>query len=97
MLTPKTALMALNELKGTLSNCRMSNQGTTFIAEISVNSSIYRGDGPSKVAAKNVASEKALRDLIINKMSRTPKNEVSILPPTVRDNSEGINWSLLVQ
>lgn len=79
MLTPKTALMALNELKGNLSQYNVTGQGTNFTAEIDVNGVKYEGFGNSKIAAKNNASEKALRELIIQKMSKVPKKSVEVL------------------
>jgi len=44
-----------------------------FFAEVLVNHIRYEGRGASKAAAKNDASEKALRDLIIQKMVERPK------------------------
>lgn len=76
MLIPKNALMALNELKGnSISEFIVNPEERGFIAEVLVNSVRYEGRGVSKMIAKNNASEKALRDLIISKMVLKPKLE----------------------
>jgi len=74
LLTPKNALMALYELIGN-KNCdfKISADSKGFFAEVLVNHIRYEGRGASKAAAKNDASEKALRDLIIQKMVERPK------------------------
>lgn len=78
ILTPKNALMALYELKGNkLSDYKISPDGKGFIAEVLVNNVRYEGRGISKIVAKNNASEKALRDLIIQKMVLKPKQAAS--------------------
>ncbi|KAM8721464.1 hypothetical protein ACLKA7_007356 [Drosophila subpalustris] len=59
-MLPKNALMALNEVK----------------AIVTVNCKQYEGKGHSKMAAKNLACEKALRDYMIAKMTpRTKKTQ----------------------
>ncbi|EDW30834.1 GL13431 [Drosophila persimilis] len=78
-MLPKNALMALNELKGVnISDFTInSNPDGGFTAILTVNSNQYHGKGLSKMAAKNLACEHALRDYIIAKMKpkpRKPKN-----------------------
>jgi hypothetical protein len=90
MLTPKTALMALNELKGNLSQYSVTGQGTNFTAEINVNGVKYEGFGNSKIAAKNNASEKALRELIIQKMAKIPKKSVEVVNQKLQPDGNGI-------
>ncbi|XP_034487664.1 double-stranded RNA-specific editase 1 isoform X2 [Drosophila innubila] len=75
-MLPKNALMALNEVKGiNISDFTInSNPDGGFTAIVTVNSKQYEGKGHSKMAAKNLACEKALRDYIIAKMTpRTKK------------------------
>ncbi|KAJ6638462.1 hypothetical protein Bhyg_11197, partial [Pseudolycoriella hygida] len=74
LLTPKNALMALYELIGN-KNCdfKINADAKGFLAEVLVNNVRYEGRGSSKTQAKNDASEKALRDLIIQKMVERPK------------------------
>ncbi|XP_030377916.1 double-stranded RNA-specific editase 1 isoform X2 [Scaptodrosophila lebanonensis] len=74
-MLPKNALMALNEVKGiTISDFTINtNVDGGFTAIVTVNSNQYEGKGQSKMAAKNLACEKALRDYIISKM--TPKQK----------------------
>jgi len=78
LLTPKNALMALYELIGN-KNCdfKINADAKGFLAEVLVNNVRYEGRGTSKTAAKNDASEKALRDLIIQKMVERPKKAQS--------------------
>jgi len=79
LLTPKNALMALYELIGN-KNCdfKINADAKGFLAEVLVNNVRYEGRGSSKTAAKNDASEKALRDLIIQKMVERPKKNSNI-------------------
>lgn len=86
ILTPKNALMALYELKGNqLSEYKIVSDEKGFVATVVVNDKTYDGRGISKIASKNNASEKALRDLIIQKMMTIPKNK----PATPRqDNND---------
>ncbi|XP_017870869.1 PREDICTED: double-stranded RNA-specific editase 1 isoform X1 [Drosophila arizonae] len=74
-MLPKNALMALNEVKGiNISDFTInSNPDGGFTAIVTVNTRQYEGKGPSKMAAKNLACEKALRDYIIAKMTPKPK------------------------
>lgn len=78
LLTPKNALMALYELIGN-KNCdfKINADAKGFLAEVLVNNVRYEGRGTSKTQAKNDASEKALRDLIIQKMVERPKKVAS--------------------
>ena len=68
--------MALNELKGvSISEFTINNNpGGGFTALVTVNNSQYEGRGNSKVAAKNNACEKALRDFIIAKLRENPRH-----------------------
>uniref|UniRef100_W8BCT8 Double-stranded RNA-specific editase 1 n=1 Tax=Ceratitis capitata TaxID=7213 RepID=W8BCT8_CERCA len=74
-LIPKNALMALNEVVGlTISEFIItSSTGGGFVAVVSVNDKQYEGKGNSKMAAKNNASEKALRDYVLEKMREKPR------------------------
>lgn len=74
-ITPKNALMALNEVKGIqMSDFTVnSNPSGGFIAVVTINNSQYEGRGPSKAASKNNACEKALRDYVIAKMISKPR------------------------
>lgn len=74
-LIPKNALMALNEVVGlTISEFTITNaSGGGFVAVVSVNDKQYEGKGHSKIAAKNNASEKALRDYVLEKMREKPR------------------------
>lgn len=76
-ILPKNALMALNEVKGiNISDFTInSNPDGGFTAIVTVNTNQYEGKGQSKMAAKNLACEKALRDYIIAKMSPRGKNK----------------------
>lgn len=74
-MLPKNALMALNEVKGiNISDFTInSNPDGGFTAIVTVNSNQYEGKGQSKMAAKNLACEKALRDYILAKMMPKPR------------------------
>lgn len=76
-MLPKNALMALNEVKGiNISDFTInSNPDGGFTAIVTVNSVPYEGKGHSKMAAKNFACEKALRDYIIAKMTPRTKSK----------------------
>lgn len=67
--------MALNEVKGiTVSDFVLnSNPNGGFTAIVTVNDNQYEGRGNSKMAAKNHACEKALRDFVIAKMRQHPR------------------------
>lgn len=74
ILTPKNALMSLHELLGTgLSEFTIMPEERGFVATVYVNNVQYDGHGTSKMSAKNNASEKALRDIIIQRMVQAPK------------------------
>lgn len=74
ILTPKNALMSLHELLGPgLSDFTIMPEERGFVASVFVNNVQYEGRGQSKMAAKNSASEKALRDIIIQRMIQSPK------------------------
>lgn len=83
MLTPRNAIAALNELHGQSVNesVVVPTQGNKFEAEITINNVRYVGVGNSKMQAKNAASEKALRDLVINKFQQIKSQEVIAQPP----------------
>ncbi|BFG01964.1 uncharacterized protein DMAD_01597 [Drosophila madeirensis] len=86
-MLPKNALMALNELKGiNISDFTInSNPDGGFTAIVTVNSNQYQGKGLSKMSAKNLACEHALRDYIIAKMKpkpRKPKTSVEETQPS---------------
>jgi Double-stranded RNA binding motif len=91
MLTPRNAIAALNELHGQSVNesIVIPTQGNKFEAEITINNVRYVGVGTSKMQAKNAASEKALRDLVINKFQQIKNQEVTAAPVT--ENSEDVN------
>lgn len=73
ILAPKNALMTLHELFGArVSEFNTQGQMNSFQADITLNGKRYIGNGPSKAAAKNDASEKALRDVVIDKLSKFP-------------------------
>lgn len=79
MLTPRNAIAALNELHGqsVTESTVVPTQGNKFEAEISINNVRFVGIGNSKMQAKNAASEKALRDLVINKFQQIKNNEAN--------------------
>lgn len=91
MLTPRNAIAALNEL-----HCQSINesivipaQGNKFEAEITINNVRYSGVGNSKIQAKNAASEKALRDLVINKFQQIKNNESTPMSADATDEAGG--------
>lgn len=75
-IIPKNALMALNEVKGiTIGEFTITNNPNGgFVTLVTVNGNQYEGRGNSKMAAKNNACEKALRDYIIAKMRQNPRS-----------------------
>lgn len=77
MLTPRNAIAALNELHGDSigQSIVVPTTGNQFEAEITINNVRYVGTGNSKMQAKNAASEKALRDLVINKFQQIKNQE----------------------
>ncbi|CAD7091300.1 unnamed protein product [Hermetia illucens] len=93
ILIPKNALMALHEVKGIkMTEFSITNRTEGgFSAKVSVNNIQYEGIGNSKVAAKNAACEKALRDHIIFKMMQSntkPKQETESEPVSEMTQSE---------
>jgi len=93
MLTPRNAIAALNELHGQSINetTVIPVQGNKFEAEIVINNVKFTGVGSSKMAAKNAACEKALRDLVINKFKQIKQEPVA--PPSEDVNMEEANES----
>ncbi|XP_041452042.1 uncharacterized protein LOC111070437 isoform X2 [Drosophila obscura] len=93
-MLPKNALMALNELKGiNISDFTInSNPDGGFTAIVTVNSNQYQGKGLSKMSAKNLACEHALRDYIIAKMKPKPRRPKPIVeevqPATVSESMD---------
>ncbi|SPP77833.1 uncharacterized protein LOC117581657 isoform X2 [Drosophila guanche] len=97
-MLPKNALMALNELKGiNISDFTInSNPDFGFTAIVTVNSIQYQGKGLSKMSAKNMACEHALRDYIIAKMKpkpRKPKTSVEETQPSTAPEPMDTNGS----
>lgn len=90
MLTPRNAIAALNELHGQSVNesTVIPCQGNKFEAEITINQVRYVGIGNSKMQAKNAASEKALRDLVINKFQQIKNQEATAAPVTTENNED---------
>lgn len=77
MLTPRNAIAALNELGASVvSESKVKPNGSLFEAEIIINNVKYQGQGQSKMQAKNAASEKALRDLVVTKMQQVKNLDV---------------------
>lgn len=71
--------MALNEIQGGgVGNYKVKGANNGFTAEVCINSQTFEGFGHSKTAAKNNASEKALRELIISKMSKKSRKSISV-------------------
>lgn len=70
-LLPKNALMSLNEMKGIqISDFSIvqSPSGGGFICSVSINNIQYEAIGQSKSGAKNFCCEKAIRDIMLQKM-----------------------------
>ncbi|XP_070498556.1 double-stranded RNA-specific editase 1-like [Chironomus tepperi] len=90
MLTPRNAIAALNELHGQSINetTVVPVPGNKFEAEIVINNVKFQGTGNSKMAAKNSACEKALRDLVINKFKQVKHTDPIQLPITEDVNME---------
>lgn len=80
MLTPRNAIAALNELHGQSINetTVVPAPGNKFEAEIVINNVKFQGTGNSKMAAKNSACEKALRDLVINKFKQIKHTDIQL-------------------
>lgn len=78
MLTPRNAIAALNELtigQAVGETVVVPIPGSKFEAEVVLHNVKYKGVGISKMAAKNSACEKALRDLIINKFRQAKQQD----------------------
>ncbi|XP_031627838.1 double-stranded RNA-specific editase 1-like isoform X2 [Contarinia nasturtii] len=89
ILTPKNALMSLHELLGNgLSEFSILPEERGFVASVFVNNIQYEGRGSSKMAAKNAASEKALRDIIIHRMIQSPKSQQQKIGDAAQPGSE---------
>ncbi|XP_047029756.1 double-stranded RNA-specific editase 1-like isoform X2 [Helicoverpa zea] len=83
LLTPKNALMVLNEM---MPNEQVANQfkvepsatnqyyktpnAHNFCADLTIDGNNYKGYGDNKLMARNAAAEQAIRDLIIKKMNK---------------------------
>ncbi|KAJ8722356.1 hypothetical protein PYW08_004758 [Mythimna loreyi] len=83
LLTPKNALMVLNEM---MPNEQVANQFKVepsaanayyktpnthnFCADLTIDGNNYKGYGDNKLMARNAAAEQAIRDLIIKKMNK---------------------------
>lgn len=70
-LLPKNALMCLNELKGVqISDFSITPNanGGGFICSVNINNVEYEAVGQSKPGAKNFCCEKAIRDIMLQKM-----------------------------
>lgn len=82
MLTPRNAIAALNELhgQGIAESTVAPTVDNQFEAEIVINNVRHVGLGKTKMQAKNAASEKALRDLVINKFQQMKNQETSNQP-----------------
>ena len=85
LLTPRNATVALHELFGQdgssqISEFQVKPSGNQFQAEVVINNNRYEGLGSSKMSAKNNACEKALRDLIINKLQQKSLDKVPDAP-----------------
>lgn len=70
-LLPKNALMSLNEMKGIqISDFSIVQNagGGGFVCSVSINNIQYEATGQSKAGAKNFCCEKAIRDIMLQKM-----------------------------
>jgi len=79
MLTPRNAIAALNELhgQGMVETKFVPTLDNQFEAEMTINNVRHVGVGRTKMQAKNAASEKALRDLVISKLQQVKSQEIS--------------------
>ncbi|CAK1551390.1 unnamed protein product [Leptosia nina] len=81
LVTPKSALMVLNEMvpgmqlafkvEPALPTKFNHMHNVMFCAEVIFDGVTYKGFGETKTAARNAAAEQAVRDIIIKKMTRT--------------------------
>ncbi|XP_047991293.1 double-stranded RNA-specific editase 1-like [Leguminivora glycinivorella] len=89
LLTPKNALMVLNEM---MPNEQLNTQfkveaagnqfykpanQQSFCADLTLDGNVYKGYGENKLSARNAAAEKAIRDLIIKRMSKVFAKDAS--------------------
>jgi hypothetical protein len=70
LLVPKNALQSFNELNSAPAEFKVESNGQNYVAEVVFNSVRYEGYGKSKMAAKNDASEKVMRDMVISKLGK---------------------------
>lgn len=78
LVTPKHALLAINELKGVnisdFTYTMVPNKGTpSYVAEATINGVAYKGTGRSKNASKTDVCDQALRDIMLRKMMASAK------------------------
>ncbi|XP_026313994.1 uncharacterized protein LOC113225796 isoform X6 [Hyposmocoma kahamanoa] len=97
LLTPKNALMVLNEM---LPNEQLANNNAvlqqfkvepanpyyskqhSFCADLTVAGNSYKGYGENKLTARNAAAEQAIRDLIIKKMNKVLSGDAATAAAT---------------
>ncbi|XP_077298848.1 double-stranded RNA-specific editase B2-like isoform X2 [Arctopsyche grandis] len=81
LITPKNALMVLNELAaGSQQECTVVPDDTfgantvnrQYIAILNIGGVEYSGKGSTKLMAKNMAAESIIRDMIIKQMAHLP-------------------------
>lgn len=90
LVTPKHALMAINEIKG-VSMTQVEYKLTQtlpqplFLAEAKVNGVEYSGTGPSKNAAKTELCDKALKALMVSRMAAQAKAQEENREPTAEE------------
>lgn len=95
-LLPKNALMSLNEMKGVqISDFTISPSpaGGGFVCSVVVNNIQYEAIGQSKAGAKNFCCEKAIRDIMLQKMLnlRVLKQQQSLKESTASENGDTSN------
>ncbi|XP_061716575.1 double-stranded RNA-specific editase 1 isoform X3 [Cydia pomonella] len=104
LLTPKNALMVLNEM---MPNEQLATQfkveaagnqfykpanQQSFCADLTLDGNVYKGYGENKLSARNAAAEKAIRDLIIKRMSKVFANDAANAADAENaDSAEGDN------
>ncbi|XP_061716574.1 double-stranded RNA-specific editase 1 isoform X2 [Cydia pomonella] len=107
LLTPKNALMVLNEM---MPNEQLATQfkveaagnqfykpanQQSFCADLTLDGNVYKGYGENKLSARNAAAEKAIRDLIIKRMSKVFANDAANAADAEGDNANGENEETL--
>jgi hypothetical protein len=82
--------MAFNELLqgSTPADFKLESNGQNYVAEVVFNNIKYEGYGTSKNTAKNDACEKAVRDLVIAKLSKLQSQEATKAETTGADDVE---------